>query len=97
MKFPIDEATLGAWAQLLGLTAEQKQQVLNDIEADLRRGYSAAPALRRGNFERTVAAMSRNEFALMFLVAGLRRTGHADAADSVFRRVAAAVIAANIR
>lgn len=87
MELPVDTATLAAWSTLLGLTPEQTTEVTDDIEADLRRGYTFRPlALRHLSFEELAADMDTDELALMFLTAGLRKTGYPDAADQVLRR-----------
>ncbi|MEU0722907.1 hypothetical protein [Streptomyces sp. NPDC006140] len=87
MKFPVDDDTLSAWARLLGLTTEQTAATLADIETTLHVGYAHRPlAMRHLSFEALIDHMDVDEFALMFLVSGLRQAGHHDAARSVALR-----------
>ncbi|MBY8884820.1 hypothetical protein K7472_08165 [Streptomyces sp. PTM05] len=87
MKFPVDDTMLTAWSTLLGLTDQQRDDVLGEIEATLRRGYTLRPlAIRHLSFEQATADMDPDELALIFLETGLRRAGHPDAADAVLRR-----------
>ncbi|MER8002073.1 hypothetical protein [Streptomyces sp. NPDC095613] len=84
MHLPVDDATLTAWSSLLGLTAQQRSDVLEDIEETLRRGYTYRPIhVRHLSFEEHTAGIDANELALMFLGTGLRHAGHPDAASSV--------------
>jgi hypothetical protein len=81
VKFPVDGDTLSTWSQLLNLTPEQTTATLNDIETILRIGYDHRPdELLDASFE---AIASVDEFALIFLITGLREAGHRDAARSV--------------
>ncbi|GAA1920021.1 hypothetical protein [Streptantibioticus ferralitis] len=84
MKIPVDDDTLSAWSTLLGLTPEQTTATLADIETTLRTGYThRPPALRHLSFEALISDIDIDEFALMFLISGLRESGHHDAARSV--------------
>ncbi|WP_405803465.1 hypothetical protein [Streptomyces sp. NBC_01187] len=84
MKIPVDRTTLTAWADLLGLTTTQSNTVVRDIETTLRTGYAhRPPALRPLSFEQLSGDMDTDEFALMFLVGGLRQAGHPEAAHAV--------------
>lgn len=87
MQLPVDNTTLAAWSTLLGLTATQAAEILAEVEADLRRGYTFRPlAVRHLSFEELTADMDTDELALMFLVTGLKQAGHEAAADDVFSR-----------
>ncbi|MGW3101286.1 hypothetical protein [Streptomyces sp. NPDC001100] len=95
MKFPVDDDTLTAWSSLLGLTEEQRVSTLTEIEKTLRVGYDHRPvALEHFSFEELVADMGVDELALMFLVTGLRQTGHPEAAEAVEIRAAVAQLQA---
>ncbi len=96
MKFPVDDDTLAAWSSLLGLTEEQRASTLTEIEKTLRVGYDHRPAaLRHFSFEELIADMGVDELALMFLVTGLRQTGHPEAAEAVEIRAAVAQLQAH--
>ncbi|OIJ97805.1 hypothetical protein BIV25_13445 [Streptomyces sp. MUSC 14] len=93
MKIPVDDDTLSTWAQLLTLTPEQTTATLKDIEAVLRITYAHRPdELLDASFEALNPDMSVDEFALMFLISGLRQAGHPDAARSVELRAIASHI-----
>lgn len=97
MKLPVDDETLRAWSTLLGLTDEEAADTLNTVERTLRRGYAHRPlALRHLSFGELVADMAVDEFALMFLITGLRCSGYAEAAASVVERGLAAQLQASI-
>lgn len=84
MKIPVDGDTLTTWSKLLALTTEQTTATLADIETTLRIGYTnRPPALRHLSFDELTGDMDVDEFALMFLVSGLRQAGHHDAARCV--------------
>ncbi len=84
MKFPVDDDTVSTWSTLLALTPEQTAATLKDIETVLRIGYDHRPdELLDVSFEELTGAMNVDEFALMFLISGLRQAGHPDAARSV--------------
>lgn len=88
MKLPVDDDTLNAWAKLLNLTEEQKAAALKEIEGTLRIGRTLAPiATWRRSLEEMTEQMEADELAGLFLVAGLRQTGHHEAADSVEVRI----------
>jgi hypothetical protein len=95
VKFPVDDDALAAWSALLGLTEEQRVSTLTEIERTLRVGYDHRPAeLRHFSFEELIADMGVDELALMFLVTGLRQTGHPEAAEAVEIRAAVAQLQA---
>src|SRR5262249_24077730 len=80
VKFPVDDAPLSTWSTLLGLTPEQTAATLTDIETTLRIGYTSRPlVLRDRSFEELTDDMDVDEFALLFLISGLRQAGHPDA------------------
>ncbi|MFE2179027.1 hypothetical protein [Streptomyces sp. NPDC059455] len=90
MKYPVDDTTLTAWANLLGLTKDQSHEVLREVEEALRRGYEFRPlVLRHLTFEQTTADMAVDEFALMYLTFGLHRAGQDELADEVMGRALA--------
>ncbi|MER6086862.1 hypothetical protein [Streptomyces bluensis] len=96
MKLPVDDATLSAWTTLLGLTEEETTDTVNKIEQTLRRGYVHRPlAIRHLSFEELTADMDVNEFALLFLITGLRCAGYPEAAQSVEERGIAAQLQAD--
>jgi hypothetical protein len=87
VQFPVDDATLAAWSNLLTLTDAQKAEVLAEVEECLRLGYERIPHdIRPRAFEDLVIDIPADEFALMFLTAGLRITGHPAEAQAVLRR-----------
>ncbi|WP_180685944.1 hypothetical protein [Streptomyces gossypiisoli] len=90
MKFPVDDATISAWSTLLGLTKEQSDEVLCEVEDSLRRGYEFRPlVVRHLTFEQVTADMAVDEFALMYLTFGLHRAGQDELADEVMGRALA--------
>ncbi|WP_406172293.1 hypothetical protein [Streptomyces sp. NBC_00996] len=90
MKFPVDDDMLTAWSTLLGLTKEQSNDVLREVEQALRRGYAFRPlAVRHLSFEQVTADMDVDEFALMYLTFGLHRAGQDELADDVMARALA--------
>ncbi|MGI5399185.1 hypothetical protein ACQEVG_06935 [Streptomyces sp. CA-135486] len=84
MKLPVDDATLAAWATLLGLTDKQTAATLAEIEETLRIGYEHRPEeLRDTSFDQLIKDMETDEAALMFLINGLRQAGYPAAAYDV--------------
>ncbi|MFJ9617808.1 hypothetical protein [Streptomyces noursei] len=93
MKLPVDDTTLTAWATLLGLTKEQSDDVLSEVEDALRRGYEfRPPAVRHLTFEQATADMAIDEFALMYLTFGLHRAGQDELAEQVMGRAFAPAV-----
>jgi hypothetical protein len=91
VKIPVDDDTLSTWSTLLALTTEQTAATPTDIETILRIGYDHRPdELLDVSFEALTGDMDVDEFALMFLISGLRQAGHRDAAHSVEQRATAA-------
>ncbi len=87
MKLPVDDHTLSAWARLLNLDEQQAADVLEEIVAALRRGYTFRPlAVRHLSFEQLMADMDTDEFAFMYLQFGLHRTGQDELAEEVMHR-----------
>ncbi|MFE3216142.1 hypothetical protein [Streptomyces antimycoticus] len=87
MKLPVDDATLASWANLLGLTDEQTAATLAEIEMTLRVAYEHRPdELRDASFDQLNSDMEADEAALLFLIGGLRQSGHAEAAYAVEAR-----------
>ncbi|MFB1042334.1 hypothetical protein [Streptomyces chrestomyceticus] len=84
MKLPVDDATLASWSKLLGLTDEQTAATLAAIEETLRVGYEHRPdELRDTSFDQLISDMDADEAALMFLISGLRQSGHPEAAYAI--------------
>ncbi|MGW4079759.1 hypothetical protein ACWELB_40860 [Streptomyces asiaticus] len=84
MKLPVDDATVASWAKLLGLTDEQTTATLAEIEETLRIGYENRPdELRDTSFDQLISDMGADEAALLFLISGLRQSGHAEAAYAI--------------
>ncbi|MFD4480536.1 hypothetical protein ACFVXC_35420 [Streptomyces sp. NPDC058257] len=93
MKLPVDDASLTAWSSLLGLTEEESEATVADIEQTLRVGYEHRPdELREKSFDELNSDLGADEVALMFLVSGLRQAGLPEAAYAIEVRGLAAAL-----